>query len=1068
MRHAQLLARWAALFSIAATAAAEDVLSYHNDGQSTGQILTETRLTPAAVQSPRFSKKSTTPVDGQVFAQPLYQAGISITAGAAPGSYDTVFVATEHDSVYAIDANTGAILWRTSLLSAGLANASAVTSIPTKDVGGSDPTPQVGITATPVIDPASACLYVTDKTKEYVTGESVPHYVQALYKIDTGSGAILARRIVADTTVTAANHKFRTAVDPAADQDPFIFGTGAGAITVNGQSRVYFDAMRQANRAGLILFQGTVYLSSASYSDRGPYHGWLLGFDAGTLLPSAVFNATPNGNLGGIWMGGGVPAVDTDGYLYLGTGNGTFDGKVASGGGAAGLDNHGFPVHGDYGNCFLKLAQDATTSPTNQSLNGWGVSVADYFSPMNSQSLSLADLDLGSGGVLLLPDAAGSSATPHLLVSAGKEGKIYLLDRSHMGKWDPNTDHVVQTIAKAMNGSYSSPGYFNGRIVWAGGFGAGQTYTVAAATLSTFPDSLTTDTFGGRGATPAISANGAINGIAWMIDQTSNQLRAYDAENLGVELWTSAGVAGDKLGTAVRFGSPTVADGRVLVGTSNSLVVYGPPAASTNPPGTPAGPTATALAGLQARLTWKAAVGADGYSVEEASDGINFQPIVTLGARHLSATVGGLSPLTVYTFRVRAFNDFNTQSYSSYSSLATVATSYQLPAIDYSAGFAGAVLNVVGRASLTTDNLARLTDGNPNEAGAIWSPQPQNITRFSTEFSFQLTDATANGFAFCLQNAGANKLGGSGAGLGYSGLSSSAAIYFNFFPNVNATGLATGGATPGKGQVSMSGAPINLGAGDRLNVSLVYNGKTLSETVLNPRTGALFSKSYGINLASILGGNTAYVGFTGGTGSYTAVQDIATWRFDSTPTSIPLAPTGLTATAASGTEVDLHWQDPNNGHAGFIISRRIGTSAKYTPEAVVAPAPTTFADTALFPGTAYSYTVAASNSAGNSRTVTVSIKTPATPTAVISLSARTKGVHRVDLSWQTTSEEATYRVMRRVKGAHFDVIATLPPQSAGYRDEAVEDGAEYEYKIEALTGAGTASSVIVGAGGAKQ
>jgi hypothetical protein len=538
--------------------AATDVLAYHNDNSSTGQNLNETVLTPANVNPSTFGKLFSTGVDGQVYAQPLVMAGVNIPTGPHQGTHNVVFVATEHDSVYAIDAGSGAVLWQDSLLHA--VHGGTVTTVPSTDVNSADLTPEIGITATPVIDPTTGTLYVEAKTKE-VAGDGT-HTIHQLYALSVSDGSVkfggpvVVADSIGDTYVSG----------------PTVPGTGDGS----SGGTVFFDALRQQERSGLTLVNGTLYLAFASHSDNGPYHGWVLGYGAANLQPTAVFNTTPNGGRGGIWQSGGRVAVDAQGFLYFETGNGTFDTT---------LNAAGLPMNGDYGDSFVKLAVDPTTSPSHPNINGWGLKVVDYFTPSEQGTLNNLDLDLGSGGPLLLPDAVGSVAHPHLLVGAGKEGRIYLIDRDNMGHFDPNTDHVVQVMPNlSIEGSFDTAAYFNGRIYYVGGSNignpndVGKTFPIIAGQLYASLNTQGTDRFAYPGATPSISANGPTNGIVWVLDVGSNQLRAYDATGFNTELYTSAQADGGRdalAGPVTKFSVPTVSNGQVYVGTATSLVVYG-------------------------------------------------------------------------------------------------------------------------------------------------------------------------------------------------------------------------------------------------------------------------------------------------------------------------------------------------------------------------------------------------------------------------------------------------------------------------------------------------------------
>jgi uncharacterized repeat protein (TIGR03806 family) len=508
-----------------------NVLMHHVDLPRTGANLAETQLTPANVQSATFGKLFSHDVDGYVYAQPLVLTGVQIPG---KGVHDVLYVATEHDSVYAFDANdsSGANaqpLWQVSFINPG----AGITTVPTGDVGSGDIVPEIGITSTPTIDPATGTLYVEVKTKEPGS-----RYVHRLHALDVTSGA----ERPGSPVVIAASVK----------------GTGDGN---NGAGLVPFNALRQMNRPGLTLFQPTnspnplVYLAYASHGDNGPYHGWVLGYDSVTLKQVQVFNTTPNGGLGGIWMGGLGPAIDPEGNLYAITGNGTF-----------GVSSQ------NYSDSFLKLA----TGGTNLVLT-------DYFTPFNQASLNAADTDLGSGGVVILPDEVGSATHPKLLIGCGKEGKIYLLDRDNLGHFHAGNDsQIVQSLPGLVAGTWGTPAYYKKRMYFIGSGDSMKMLPFSGGKLSGRIQSQTGNTFGYPAGTPTISANGDTNGIAWAIDFGAfgtggpAVLHAYDAENLANELYNSTQAGGrDIPGPAVKFTTPAVANGKVYLGTANSVAVYG-------------------------------------------------------------------------------------------------------------------------------------------------------------------------------------------------------------------------------------------------------------------------------------------------------------------------------------------------------------------------------------------------------------------------------------------------------------------------------------------------------------
>ncbi len=532
------------------------VLTYHDSSARTGQQPNETILTQANVNAADFGKRFTTPVDGMVFAQPLFVPGVHVTVGSSRGVHDVVFVATEHDSLYAIDAGSGRVLWKDRFLK-GLPGAT-VTPVPSSVTGSSGVGPESGITGTPVIDAATQTLYVVTTTREVVRGNQ--HIVQRLHAVGLSDG-----REKPGSPAAVADTSFNNGVFTY-NSGPTVRGTGDGSI----QGRITYNALRQLQRAALTLAGGSVYLATAGQDgDIPPYHGWVVGFDAATLKLKAAFNTTPNGSDGGIWEAGGGLAVDSQGFLYASTGNGTFD---------ATLNSQGMPNRGDYGDTVLKLAVDPSSSPTHQNANGWGLKVVDYFTPHNEATLDAQDLDLGSTAPVVLPDALGSARHPHLLIASSKTGTIYLIDRDHMGHF-ATTDHVVQELNGALGSAFDTPAYFHNRIYYGAPGQTVKAFTIlnGSARLFVTPSSRTPDTFDYPGTTPTISSNGTSNPILWGLDRGSGELRAYRADKLGVELYTSSQATGgrDTLGSVVTFTVPTVAGGRVFVGTANALVGYG-------------------------------------------------------------------------------------------------------------------------------------------------------------------------------------------------------------------------------------------------------------------------------------------------------------------------------------------------------------------------------------------------------------------------------------------------------------------------------------------------------------
>jgi len=501
------------------------VTTYHNDNSRSGQNLSETILTPANVNVNQFGKLFSQTVDGYVYAQPLYLPAVSIPG---TGTHNVAYVATEHDSVYAFDAdsNTGgnaSPLWRARFINP----ARGITTVSSGDVGCGDLVPEIGITSTPVIDTTTGTLYVVAKTKENGA------FFQRLHALDVATGT----------------EKFGGPVVIRAR----VRGTGDGSV--NGM--IKFDPLREGQRAALLLQNGAVHISWASHCDIGPYHAWVISYDAKTLSQTGVWNSTPDGGLGGVWQSGAGLAGDATFNTYLATGNGTFD-----------LDVGGR----DFGDSVVKLRP-----PT---LNRFRV--ADYFTPYNQDDLNKTDADLGSGGALLLPDQSGPHQ--HLLVQAGKEGTIYLIDRDQMGHFNPNNNNqIVQSLDSAIGGMWAMPAWWNNNVYF-GGTGdylAQFAFDPTTGLLSTTSVSDSPTFFNYPGPTPSISANGTTNAIVWAL-QTDNYgngsavLHAYDATNLAKELYNSTQNASrDDPGGAVKFTVPTIINGKVYVPAVQKLSVYG-------------------------------------------------------------------------------------------------------------------------------------------------------------------------------------------------------------------------------------------------------------------------------------------------------------------------------------------------------------------------------------------------------------------------------------------------------------------------------------------------------------
>ncbi len=501
-----------------------NVLTYHNDNSRTGQNLTEAILSPSTVNASTFGKLFTVPVDGKVDAQPLYVSAVNIPG---QGVHSIVYAATEHGSVYAFDARSGNVYWRVTLLGAG--------EVPSDSRSCGQVTPEIGITATPVIDLGvgpNGTIYLVAMSKD-----AAGNYHHRLHALDITTG-----------TEEWGGPREITATYP-----------GTGANSSNGQ--VIFDPKQYKSRPGLLLLNGTVYTGWGSHCDIGLYTGWVLGYDEQSLIQNSIFNFAPNGREAALWGAGGGMAADGAGNLFFSVANGTFDTNLTTG---------GFPSQGDYGNAFVKLTQS----------NGQ-LQAADYWTMDNSVNESSKDEDLGSGGLTLLPDLIDANGnTRHLGTGAGKDSNVYVFDRDNMGKFDPdNNSTLYQELPSGLGGGeFGSPAWFNGTIYYGAVGDVIRAFSVNGALLTVQPTSTTSTVFGFPGATPAISANGTSNAILWAVENSNPAvLHAYDATNLATELYNSnqAGAARDQFGPGNKFITPTIADGRVVVGTTNSIAVFG-------------------------------------------------------------------------------------------------------------------------------------------------------------------------------------------------------------------------------------------------------------------------------------------------------------------------------------------------------------------------------------------------------------------------------------------------------------------------------------------------------------
>jgi hypothetical protein len=503
-------------------------LTWRNDNSRSGINGQELALTPATVSSSTFGKLFSCPIDGYAYAQSLYVPNLAIPGN---GTHNVIFVATEKDSVFAFDADASPCvqLWQTSLIPAG----SQAIATPNLQIASTDIVPFVGITGTPAISLATSALYVVAATQAIALN---PTYSQQLYALDLGTG--------------------QPEIQPAGVE-----------LAMPAGSTLVFNPLVENQRPALLINNGTIYIAFGSHGGQGDYHGWLFAYDAASLQQTGVFDVTPSAIQGGIWQSGGGPSADSNGNVFVVTGDGPFD--VNRGGTS-------------YSDSFLRLG---TTG---------GLAVSDYFTPCDEAADETAGQDVGASAPVLLPDSAGSSTQPHLLIGGSKAGTLYVVNRDNMGTFlsspCPDSSGRVQTIPIGAGPILSTPLFWNNSVYVAPGNGNLMSFPMSAGILASSPSTpQSPETLGSQGATPVISSNGTDSttntAVIWLIDSsgalaTPNApavLRAYDPNNISNEIYNSAMAAAsrDTAGQAVKFTVPTVANGKVYVGTQTELDVYG-------------------------------------------------------------------------------------------------------------------------------------------------------------------------------------------------------------------------------------------------------------------------------------------------------------------------------------------------------------------------------------------------------------------------------------------------------------------------------------------------------------
>jgi hypothetical protein len=924
------------------------VLTWQYDMTHQGQNTQETVLTPSNVNANTFGKLFSLGVDSTVYAQPLYVPGLKMSDGQL---HNVVFVATENDSIYAFDADSNggknaAPLWKITLLDAAHGAGAGATAVPADPQGiapQGDIGPTIGITGTPVINAATNTMYVVGNTYESGTYFSRLHAINILTGAEQSSPTVAKSPVQITATVTGTGN-----------------GSSGGKLT--------FDPLINNQRPALDYYNGYVYIGYAAHGDIGPWHGWLFAYNATTMEQSAVACLSPNGEGAGIWASGAGMPIENDATgarMFVSTGN-NGPGEVTN-----------YPP--------MNSATQFGESIINFSLANGGLTPTDAFTSYNAKTLDDGDLDQGAGGVLMIPDQTG--AHPHILVQAGKEGRILVLNRDSLGgnqtSGTSNTK-ALQDITGQIQGLWSTPAYWNGNVYIWGSKDYPKIFPLTNGVLAGVPSSQSSVNSAFPGPTFSISSDGTQNGIAWAarsdqyVTYGEAVLYAWPANDLTTPLYESdTNAARDSMGTATKFAIPVVTNGKVYVIARNEVDVYGlfngeptadkpqiSPNGGTFPStqsvtltsttanaqvfytldGSTPTPASTLYSGpikISTDSTLKAIASAPGYIQSVTSSAvfnftdqtpqITFSPAagtyastqqVTLtdsdAAAKIYYTTDGSIPSsssTLYSgpIKVAVSETINAVAIDpglSNSDIGTAAYVIQATGttINFANGFSSTTgLTLNGSTKASNDSRLQLTDGGLNEAGSVFWNTPINIQAFTTQFTFQLSEAQANGFTFTIQNVGPTALGGASAGLGYQNIQKSVAVKFNFYNYQNegsdSTGFYTNGQAPVTPTVDISPSGIQLNSDDGITATITYDGTTLTLNLLDGVTNDKFTYSQAINIPQTVGGNTAYVGFTGGTGGLSASQKIMSWVYSTQ--ALPPAYTPAAGTYGSTQSITL-------------------------------------------------------------------------------------------------------------------------------------------------------------------
>jgi Chitobiase/beta-hexosaminidase C-terminal domain/Fibronectin type III domain len=999
-----------------------ELLQQRGDLARTGWNSSEAILTPANVNVATFGKLFTLPVDGYVYAQPLYKANVVIQGTP----HNVLVVATEHASLNAFDADVGTSLWRTSFI-----NPPSVTTQPAGDTGTTDIVPEVGITGTPAIDPATGTIYVVSKTKESGTP------VFRIHAIDVASGGEKLTPVKIQPAVSGNGT-----------------GSSGGTITLN--------AAWQQQRSGLTLVNGVVYAAFGSSGDNFTWHGWLAGYRAADLSLASALNVSANGNGVGIWMPSQAPAVDSAGNLYVLTGNGDFNGTS------------------NFGDSVLKVGTSA------------GLQVVDFFAPFNQAALSSADLDFGSAGIILLPDAAGTAAHPHLVVTTGKSGTIYLLDRDGLGgyrsSYSTPDNQILQEIWNALGAnridntasslpyvenSYTTPAYFrdsNGadHLYFGGVSDTVKMFDLVNGLIATTPVSHSAASYGFPGASPVVSSSGSANAIVWAYERgaTLATLHAYDAQNLANELYNSGQAANnrDLAGAPVKFCVPTVTNGRVYIGLQGKVAVYG---LLSSAPQQAAAPVFSPTGGnYPSGVTVAISTTTSGATIYYTTDGSlpNVNSNVYSGPITITSTT---SINAVAVANGLLDSSFSTATYTTGTAppAAFVQGAYAVPqtpqssvGVTYGLSQGAGDLNVVIVGWNGSSSVSSVSDTMGTQYVLAVGPHNNSVNDHQSIYYARNVPAAVPGSNMVTVNFSAPANFPDIRILEYSGLDTVA-------PVDGTAGSSGNSATSNSGTLTTTNANDFLVAGNVVQTQTTGAGSGFTSRMITNPDGDVAED----RLISTTGSYSATAALSA-SGPW-VMQLVAFKVASASPPGPPTAPANLTATGTGSTQIDLSWTNTSPTQTGVKIERS-PDGLSFSQIALAAPTATTYSDTGLIASTTYSYRVRATNSSGDSSYSNVATATtqppPLPPTAPTNLVANAVSNSEIDLTWTNTSSGTSdhehVAVERSTDNVDFVLVNTLGGTFTSYSDTGLGASTTYWYRVRATNSAGASPySNIAGA-----